>query len=53
MERYNLIEAEAIEKTLEDEKIRPRNITVPDQFVLKNALQNILEHSPNELVFWL
>ena len=23
----------------------------PDQFVLKNALQNILEHSPNELVF--
>ena len=49
VERQNLIVAEIMEKTLEDEKCEPE-IALAWVVSAKNGLQNHLEHSPNELV---
>ena len=49
VECHNLIVAEAMEKTLEDEKCEPE-IAVAWAISTKNALQNHLWHSPYELV---
>ena len=48
----NLIVAETMEKTLEDEKCEPE-IALAWEFLVLTALQYHLEHSPNELVFGL
>ena len=49
VERHNLTVAEAMKKT-EDEKCKPE-ITLASAVSAKNAVQNHLGHSPNELVF--
>ena len=50
VEHHNLIVAEAMEKTLEDEKCEPE-IALAWAVIVKNALQNHSRHSPNDLVF--
>ena len=49
VECHNLIVAEAMEKTLEDEKCEPE-IALSWAVCAKNTLQNYFGHSPNELV---
>ena len=49
VECHNLIVSEAMEKTLEDEKWE-LEISLAWAFSAKNALQNHIGHSPNELV---
>lgn len=50
VERHNLIIAEAMGKTLDDEKCEPE-IALAWAVSAKNALQNHSGYSPNELVF--
>lgn len=50
VERHNLIVAEAMKKTIDDEKCEPE-IALAWAICAKNALLNYSGHSPNELVF--